>query len=644
MSEMQSVEMNVKLPKPNPVSLFAKIVLILGVVAVAGVAAFMLINRAASPTGDPTANVMPANTLMFFAMTTHPDKQPNFNVVADAWKGSKEANQLQSGLVLAVVSAGFNWDEDIVPWLGERVGIGLVDLGGADQSAPVTDTKQMPTYRAPFFLIAAQTRDHVKSDAFLAALAKRIIGKSTSMTIQNDTYRGIPLAYIKTGSDSAAWATVNDLVVVTIGPDNLKKAIDAALDGKNLAASDNFKATMAALPGSNVGAMYMDFGRFMTAYMSAMTKATASTSEIFDNIYAGVNSNSNATPDPNVLQKQAEAKKQREEAQQQQQQKMNDVMQAFGGVGIAMTYEPSGIRFDTAMQFDPAKMPEAWRSLYPANPTGASNKIFDSIPSAALLAMNANMQNGGLKILLDPTYWQTFNMPGATGVDIAGKIAQFEKQAGVDLKADLLDLFNGEFAFVVLPKAETAAPQSNSSSSFSVPFQIAAMFDASDANHASSSLDKIISSLVLLAGDSGLQLQPMNRAPYTALLDKQGNVVLAYGVVNNRLVIGSNPDTLDALAKANSAPLSADATFKSAIAPLPSDRLSTTYIQPGPFFNWYFQLITSAFSSFGSQQPQKVDCGVCNYFQPIRWISSGSEAPANGLQRESLHIGLQAAK
>ncbi|HEY4720761.1 MAG TPA: DUF3352 domain-containing protein, partial [Anaerolineae bacterium] len=181
MSEMHSVEMDVKLPKPSPVSLFAKIVLILGVVAVAGVAAYALINRAASPTGDPTANVMPANTMMCFSMTTHPDQQPNFNVVADAWKNSKEAKQLQSGLVLGVASAGFNWDEDIVPWLGERVGVGLVDLGGTDQSAPVTDTEKTPTYRAPFFLVAAQTRDHAKSDTFLAALGKRIVGKRTSM-------------------------------------------------------------------------------------------------------------------------------------------------------------------------------------------------------------------------------------------------------------------------------------------------------------------------------------------------------------------------------------------------------------------------------------------------------------------------------
>ena len=613
MSEMHSVEMEVKLPKPSPVSLFAKLVLILGVVAVAGVAAFMLINRTASPTGDPTANVMPANTMIFFSMTAHPDKQPNFNVVADAWKDSKEAKQIQSGLVLAVASAGLNWDEDVAPWLGERVGVGLVDLGGTDQSAPVTDTQQMPTYRAPFFLIAAQTRDHVKSDAFLAALVKRIIGKSTSMTTQNDTYRGIPLAYLKGGSDSLAWATVNDLVVVTIGSDNLKKAIDAALDGKNLTGSDNFKATMAALPGSNVGAVYMDYNR----YMDTVLQMGKSMSSIYGNIYSDL--------DPT---KAAELKKQQEEAQRKQEAQMSQLrgmLQAFGGVGGALTYESNGLRFDMAMQFDQAKLPEAWRAIYAAYLTAPANKVFDSIPAAAMLAFNGNNPAGSFKMFLDPNMLSAMfsSLPNFNSQDVADKIVQFQKLAGVDLKADLLDLFNGEYAFTVLPKANADSK---------LPFEVAAMLDASDAAHASASLDKIVTALISLSGKSGLQMQPMNRAPYTALLDKQGNIVLAYGVVNNRLVIGSSPDTLDAIGKANSAPLSADATFKAAMSDLPSNRLQTGYITMKPLWDWIASM----------QKGQ--DCPACNYLRPIKWITIGSEAPANGIMRGSLHIGLGAAK
>jgi Protein of unknown function (DUF3352) len=610
MNEMHSVEMEVKLPKPSPVSLFAKIVLILGVVAVAGVAAFVLINRAASPTGDPTANVMPANTLMFFSMTTHPDKQPNFNVVADAWKGSKEANQIQSGLVLAVASAGFNWDEDIVPWLGERVGVGIVDLGGTDQSAPVTDTRTLPAYRAPFFLVAAQTRDHAKSDAFLAALARRIIGKSTSMKIQNDTYRGIPFAYLggtDVMSSLPAWATVNDLVVVTIGPDNLKKAIDAALDGKNLTSSDNFKATMAALPGPNVGAVYMDYNR----YMDTLLQMGKSMSSIYGNIYSNL--------DP---QKADEFKKQQAEAQMSQ---LRGMMQAFGGVGGTLTYEPNGLRFDAVLQFDQARLPEAWRAIYAANQAVPANKVFDSIPAAAMLAFNGNNPASSFKLLLDPNMLSAMfsSLPNFNSQAVTDKIAQFQKLAGVDLKADLFDLFNGEYALTVLPKTNV---------DHQLPFEVAAMLDASDATHASASLDKIVTALISLSGQSGLQMQPMNRAPYTALLDKQGNIVLAYGVVNNRLVIGSNPDTLDAIGKANAAPLSADTAFKAAISDLPSNRLQTGYITLKPLWDW-----------IGTRADASVS-GVLNYLRPIKWITIGSELPANGLMRGSLHIGLEAAK
>jgi len=190
--QTQSVEFDVNLPKPKPTSLFAKIVLAVGGLALIGAIAAVVISRTATPTVDPTVKVLPTDTMLIMSINTQTDQLPNFNALADAWAGSKEANQIESALELAFIQTGFNWTEDVKPWLGERVTLGLVDRGNYTQPID-TDSPRGPT-----FFVVAQTRDRVKSDAFLVNARKEIERKIkpsdyVTTTVRDDVYRGIPL-------------------------------------------------------------------------------------------------------------------------------------------------------------------------------------------------------------------------------------------------------------------------------------------------------------------------------------------------------------------------------------------------------------------------------------------------------------------
>ena len=105
--------------------------------------------------------------------------------------------------------------------------------------------------------------------------------------------------------------------------------------------------------------------------------------------------------------------------------------------------------------------------------------------------------------------------------------------------------------------------------------------------------------------------------------------MLTYGVVDGRLVIGTSSNALLAISSANQTPLSADANFKTATGALPADRLQTGYIQLQPLL-----------AMFSSSSHVGNNCPPCNYLRPIKWLSFASEAPANGLTRGSLHIGI----
>src|SRR5512147_1884697 len=105
----QSVEFEVNLPKSRPANVLAKIVFGVGVLALVGAIAAVVISRTAAPIVDPTIKVLPPDTMLMMSLNTRSDQLPNYSAVADAWQGSKEANQIKSALQLAVVQAGFNW-------------------------------------------------------------------------------------------------------------------------------------------------------------------------------------------------------------------------------------------------------------------------------------------------------------------------------------------------------------------------------------------------------------------------------------------------------------------------------------------------------------------------------------------------------
>lgn len=616
-NESAEFELRPKLPRA-PGRKLGRAALGLAALVVVGAAAVALVNRATAPQGDPLAQVMPSNAIAYFSMATHPDQQPNFDVIADAWRGSPQAQQIESGLRSGLTASGFDWETDVLPWLGDRVALGVVDLGGVD---PDSDASSLP-YRPPFFVAAVQTRDRAQSDAFLADYrAQRENSLYGNSAIVEDVYRDIPIVYVANDSeyepDGEAYATLDDVIVLTVGPDNLKKVIDTTLDGPDLATSDNFNATLGALPDPNVGVFYVDYA----GYFEAITAMMSQTSAVFANITADM------TGDAEAAQRLEEQQRQ----QQEQLEQLQQIMQAFGGAGAAMTYEPSGIRFDMAMQFDPDRLPEAWREVYEAALAAPPHRIFDAIPASAIAAMNMNSPAPSWKMLFNDPGWLKLmfgRFPG--GEDVSGKIAEFEQTAGVDLEADLLDLLDGELAFVVLPQADQPAPETGDGYAYwSAPFEIAVMFDSSDPARASSSLDKLMNALVTLGGHSFLR--PSDSLPATELVHEFG-VALAYGVVDGRLVIGSSADTLRAIDAADQAPLSADEAFKDLTGTLPASRLATGYARLEPVWDWFGSL-------FG---PSGQECGLCNYLRPIKWLALSSDAldEASGLMRSTMRIEL----
>jgi hypothetical protein len=116
------------------------------------------------------------------------------------------------------------------------------------------------------------------------------------------------------------------------------------------------------------------------------------------------------------------------------------------------------------------------------------------------------------------------------------------------------------------------------------------------------------------------------------MIDPDGQPMMTYGVVDGRFVIGTDSNTLLGIDNAEQTSLANDATFKQATGLLPGNRLNTAYLNFQPLWNLV-----------DAQTKGDTDASataVMNYLKHFKWVSSGAEAPANGLSRGSLHVGV----
>jgi len=634
MSEVQQFDVN--LPQPRKQRMVLGIVVALIVVGVVIAAALALANRSASPAANSTMKVMPATTLMFASLHTQPDQLPNFNVIAEAWQGSKEARQIESGLELALMATGFSWEDDIRPWLGERISLGVIDVGSVQLATAGALPSSSPSLQAelPGIVVAAQTIDRAKSDAFLANLRKELEKQADNpyaqATVQDDTYRGIPVVYLKSEPSGdvlyamptiePAYATVNDTIVFAVSYNALKKAIDASLDGTNLTQSANFNNTMGALPAEHLAAYYID----MPAYVNAIAQQAAAQNDLTNDFL-------NEMPDS-----QKQLFEQMMKDQEIRQQAMLETAKAIGGMGLTMSYEPTGVRFDTALQIEPSRLPEAQRQLYEANLKPISGKIPDALPASTFVLLNSKNLAGAIKPLFDPALPNPYSLfSGSNSAmssllalgDMTQSLKEFQQRLGLDLNADLIGLLDGEYAVTLMSKpVEQSDAQPGA---LNVPIEFALLFESSDVNRLAGNVEKVLQTA--LAETPGSTTLERTDRGYTALIER-GEPALAYGVVDGRFVIGTGPDTLAAIDDADRAPLTADATYKAATAILPGTRTNIGYLN----FTPVWEMVAGSLND----QP----CVPCNYLQPFKWLSYADEAPANGLQRGTVHIGIEPAK
>lgn len=207
--------------------------------------------RAGGP--DP-ATLAPADTPLYIELVVRPQGDL-LTAVKDASDRLLGKDFNLGGRVIELLDKrlkkrGQSYAQDIEPWLGQRVGLALPDIGS------------LITGNDPRFAVFMATTSKAAAESVLKRLMERA-ERRDGHKLESETYRGISFKTRRNSAGESSHGLVENFMVATDSPSTFREIVDAR--GNSLASNAEFKQTIAGLSG----------GRLITGYVSGSGVTTA---------------------------------------------------------------------------------------------------------------------------------------------------------------------------------------------------------------------------------------------------------------------------------------------------------------------------------------------------------------------------------
>lgn len=382
--------MNSKRPLIIGLALAAAIVVIALVVVI-----ILVLTRVPLKSAHDVPKLMPADTGFYASMTVDLQDVVGFKHLVDIFGDIPEVEDLLDEIQDGMDDEfGITWEDDVEPWLGSEIGVGIADLESAMESGE------------PVLIAAASTRNRKESDRFIEKVIG-YFGDDDYYDVQDEEYQGVEYWIAQPDSDwdmPVILGTVGKFVVLTSDENAMEDVIDAQnrkID--TLDQADQFKDLSSALPSGAVLYAYVNLKDIMGPMVDEMRSEAE--------YELGI-----ALPDY-----------------------MLDVLEALETAGYSVSLDKEGIQLDVAVTFDPDDMPQDVLEGMSSKPT--ANRILKRIPADSLGFFSGQNLAGG---------WQTIYDALLDLEDAEQQIEDFSDEIGIDITRDLFDWLSGEFAVAVI--------------------------------------------------------------------------------------------------------------------------------------------------------------------------------------------------
>jgi hypothetical protein len=204
---------------------------------------------------DPVAQAVPPETQMFMNVNLLQLQSKDFLSLVNTFV--EAAGEEPYDDIMAIIDEAeetvepeteITFSQDILPWLGQFVGLGIKDLKSVDFL-----DNEMDLY------VIAEVRNKKKADEFLVKLMDDI-RQENDQNFLEETYERTTIYELDTEyeEDRVAFARSGGLFILSNGAETIKEVIDAS-KGDSLGDMDEYKDVVSELPKDRLLTFYMSF-------------------------------------------------------------------------------------------------------------------------------------------------------------------------------------------------------------------------------------------------------------------------------------------------------------------------------------------------------------------------------------------------
>jgi hypothetical protein len=426
---------------------------------------------------------------------------------------------------------GVTFKDDIKPWLGREIAFAVSGLKEfkTDGGALSESSAEQFAQDAKIAIIMAST-DNDKAQAFLD---KQRAGRGEKgQEFGQAEYKGITI-YEQKDSDRnplSAFALVQSYIVFASDTATINAIIDRGADGKGtLEDNARFKAVLNNLPKEAVAYAYVDGLAVDTLFTSAMQESLGE------------------LPD----------------AQREQLEQQFSNLKALQGMGLSLSVDPEGLQFDTAANFDTAKLDAEMKAQIEEAKTPADAERLKNISNRATALVTFRIPTTFKDQILKAIKAQE---------DGEQMLEEMEQQTGLNLEHDLLDWLAGDVSLVVLPGEKLG--------DVTLPATGYLAIKPKDKGAAEAGVKKIGDVLQQMGEGQGISFeeQTIGDVAWQVVTEPESQQVFGgYGFAKDELVIAFGKGSLES-AGGKDAPITDDASFKLVTDKLPKSNSGVVYL------------------------------------------------------------------
>jgi tetratricopeptide (TPR) repeat protein len=369
------------------------------------VAAFCFIpprpGRAASPArADPVAKAAPPDATLYVGinlLNATPEKvDPIISAFNDAYKEYTGEDVGDSADMMdqvddALRDFDMTVEDDILPWVGQYAGMGVLNLQIDDYGSPENVD----------YFIAIEARDRGRADDFLLKLSDEV-GQSWDVNVDSSEYQGATIYSVDDEWQPLAFSRAGNLVILANSEDTIQDLIDAQ-KGDSLAEDAVYSRLIRQLPAN----------RLVTFYIPA--SALEDLTGFYTDLMGGIGRD------------------------------IGDIYASTTGMAFSLSIIDAGLQMDGVVAYDPAQMSDIQRQMLEA--AGRASPAADILPADSYAFVT------GQRLDLMWDFYQEA-LSAATDGDFDEALEALENEIGINPGTDIFHYLNQAFVMGVFPSDE----------------------------------------------------------------------------------------------------------------------------------------------------------------------------------------------